>query len=694
MAYYYSLLATIAVYTVVFGLFLSRHHTQSDKLRGKLLILAPIIWAACYTITFSSVSKNTVGFALSADFIKHLMIGSFIYIAYKGASSTPAARKGFLTTLSFGAVILSSLGIANTMLMFGHDTQEVIGFTGIGVAFIQAVLADRLNVAMTENGTPNRPLFLTLITWSIVDFTLSCEIAITGSLTTDQVMWKAITLLVTLTLFWKAVGKLHQRPVKIAMSRPLAFQSTLFSLAGGYLLLMAFAAYMIDYLALDIPFNSRNLLFSLALCPLFALVLSKRLRREIMVSVNKHFFANQFDYRKTWLSLNESLDLSLTGKQAYQRALKSGLDTIEHKSGFLFTVSKSGSTEAVAQIGLEANDKVASSLEALIPLIQEQKWVIDIKDATGDSDEYGWITNDGLSAIEILESENLRWIIPVFRENELTSIWLVGDAHMTSWKLNWETRDFLSAVAHQLDRYMLTLETRQTLSEHAQLAAFHQMSAFVIHDLKNVRAQVDMLITNGEMFKHEPEFIDDMFITMGAMRTRMDKMLGQLTNKNRETKTGSVVNLSEVVREVVQAPDLPDTPTPNIVQLDASCHAHLDGEKLKNVLRHLIDNAQHACKNTESPIISVKCLDTGNCVTITIADNGEGMTPEFIQNRLFKPFETTKGNSGMGLGVYDARVFARSLGGDLTVTSKIREGTRFTMTIQKSKGVDDDNSDR
>lgn len=694
MAYYYSLLATVVVYAVVFGLFLSRHHTQSDKLKGKLLILAPIVWAGFYAITFSSTSKSLVGFALSADFIKHFMIGAFIYLTYKKTNASKASRKGFITTFSFGVMALAALGITNGMLILGHETQELIGFTGIGVAFIQAVLVDRLNVAMTESGNGNKPLFLTLIVWSIVDFVLSCEIAITGALTTDQIMWKSLTMLITLTLFWKAIGRLHQRPVKIAMSRPLAFQSTLFSLAGGYLLLMACAAYIIDYLALDIPLNSRTLLFSLALCPLFALILSKRLRREIMVSVNKHFFANQFDYRKTWLSLNEALDLSLTGEDAYQRALNSGLDTIEHKSGILLTVSKTGCVEIIAERLMKANDTIVTNVETLIPFINEQKWVIDLTDAISDSDEYTWLNSNGKASVERLRRENLRWIIPVFREGELTSLWLVGDANMTSWKLNWETRDFLSAVAHQLDRYMLTLETRQTLSEHAQLAAFHQMSAFVIHDLKNVRAQVDMLITNGEMFKHEPEFIDDMFVTMGAMRTRMDKMLGQLTNKNRETKTGSFVNLSELVKEVVDAPDLPKAPTPEITEIDNLCSAHLDGDKLKNVLRHLIDNAQHACKNIASPKISVKCLDTGNYVTITIADNGEGMTPEFIQSRLFKPFETTKGNSGMGLGVYDARVFARSLGGDLTVTSKIREGTRFTMTIHKSKGVDDDNSDR
>jgi putative PEP-CTERM system histidine kinase len=694
MAYYYSLLATVAIYAIVFGLFLSRHHTQSDKLKGKLLILTPILWGGCYAIAFSSDSKSLIGLALSADFLKYFMVGLFIFLSYKNATKEPPQNKNFNITILLAALVLISFGLANVMLSLGIPHQRLIGFTGIGVVLFQVALADRLNVELAKKGTPNRPLFITILIWSIVDFVLNCEIVITGVLTTDQVMWRSLTMLLTLTLFWNAINRLHQRPVKISVSRPLAFQSTLFSLAGGYLILMAIVAYMIEYMSLDVPLNSRTLLFSLAVCPLFSLILSKRIRREIMVAVNKHFFADQFDYRETWLSLNESLDLSLTGQQAYDRALNAGLDSINHNSGILLNVSKSNFVEVLSSSFMEVNKEVLSNIERLVPFIKNRKWLIDLVDATEDSDEYTWIDPEGLEYIQKLKDANLRWVIPIFRTDELVSLWVVGETNINTWKLNWETRDFLSAVADQIDRYLLTLETRQTLSEHAQLAAFHQMSAFVIHDLKNVRAQVDMLITNGEMFKNEPEFIDDMFVTMDAMRSRMDKMLGQLTNKHRETKVGSLVNLSSIVKEVVESPDLPSKPKPEMIEINDNCHAYLDGEKLKNVLRHLIDNAQHACKKNNSPKIGVKCLDTANYVTITIEDNGEGMTSDFIKNRLFTPFETTKGNSGMGLGVYDARVFARASGGELAVTSKIREGTRFTMTIQKSKGVDNDNSYR
>lgn len=57
------------------------------------------------------------------------------------------------------------------------------------------------------------------------------------------------------------------------------------------------------------------------------------------------------------------------------------------------------------------------------------------------------------------------------------------------------------------------------------------------------------------------------------------------------------------------------------------------------------------------------------------------MSPQFIRERLFRPFDSTKGAQGMGIGAYQAREFARKLGGDLTVDSEVGRGTKMTMSM-------------
>ena len=62
-------------------------------------------------------------------------------------------------------------------------------------------------------------------------------------------------------------------------------------------------------------------------------------------------------------------------------------------------------------------------------------------------------------------------------------------------------------------------------------------------------------------------------------------------------------------------------------------------------------------------------------------DSGCGMDKQFIAERLFRPFDTTKGNAGMGIGVHEAREFVRSIGGTMQVQSEPGEGTLFQIRL-------------
>jgi signal transduction histidine kinase len=71
----------------------------------------------------------------------------------------------------------------------------------------------------------------------------------------------------------------------------------------------------------------------------------------------------------------------------------------------------------------------------------------------------------------------------------------------------------------------------------------------------------------------------------------------------------------------------------------------------------------------------------GDFACLTVEDNGSGMSAEFIKERLFKPFDTTKGSKGMGIGAYQVREYVRSVGGRVKVQSVPGEGTRFTLWL-------------
>jgi signal transduction histidine kinase len=97
------------------------------------------------------------------------------------------------------------------------------------------------------------------------------------------------------------------------------------------------------------------------------------------------------------------------------------------------------------------------------------------------------------------------------------------------------------------------------------------------------------------------------------------------------------------------------------------------------VIGHVVRNGQDAVPS--DGVVTVRVARDGDEAVIEVADDGAGMDEHFVRERLFKPFDTTKGNKGMGIGAYQTREFVRAAGGDVHVHSRLGEGTRFVIRL-------------
>jgi len=118
---------------------------------------------------------------------------------------------------------------------------------------------------------------------------------------------------------------------------------------------------------------------------------------------------------------------------------------------------------------------------------------------------------------------------------------------------------------------------------------------------------------------------------------------------------------------------------PEIVDDSDDLHVWIDRERFATVLAHLIRNAQEATARDGHVRVRVAQADGG--ALVEIADDGCGMDAEFVRDRLFRPFDTTKGSKGMGIGAYQARMFVTDAGGSLRVESSPGQGTRFHIRL-------------
>jgi len=212
-----------------------------------------------------------------------------------------------------------------------------------------------------------------------------------------------------------------------------------------------------------------------------------------------------------------------------------------------------------------------------------------------------------------------------------------------------------------------------------QFDSFNRMSAFVVHDLKNLVAQLSLLLKNAARHRDNPEFQRDMLETVENVLDRMQGLLMQLRVGTKPIEQPAPLMLAEVLAEAVESkrgialqPELTVAESAK----DLLVVAHRD--RLERVIGHLVQNAIEATPSSGS--VRIEAGRDGQDVLVNVIDTGAGMSREFIDTQLFKPFSSTK-EHGMGIGAFESREYIREIGGSLAVTSTEGRGTRFTVRL-------------
>jgi signal transduction histidine kinase len=143
-----------------------------------------------------------------------------------------------------------------------------------------------------------------------------------------------------------------------------------------------------------------------------------------------------------------------------------------------------------------------------------------------------------------------------------------------------------------------------------------------------------------------------------------------------DTLTTEVIELGKVL-ETIAEQYAKGRPAPRVLPHGEDIYINADPEQLYSILGHLIQNAQDATPADGEITLNMKTARDN--VVLFIQDTGAGMAEEFIESRLFKPFESTKGLTGMGIGAFQAREYVRNVGGNIDVTSEPGLGSCFSI---------------
>jgi signal transduction histidine kinase len=240
-----------------------------------------------------------------------------------------------------------------------------------------------------------------------------------------------------------------------------------------------------------------------------------------------------------------------------------------------------------------------------------------------------------------------------------------------------ETRVLAEAFNRMADRLRVMIRKE---GEQKQFESFARLSAVLTHDLKNQILSLSLLVSNMERKFDREGFKEDAMRTLSDSVNNLENLVTKLSDPRTPTRRiRETSNLTSLVERVVQRTAGQTSSRYQVVsQLTPELFATIDGKAIERVIENLVINALEAMP--EGGALRVATLaDNGNAV-ISVGDSGKGMSEEFLKDRLFHPFATTK-KKGIGLGLYACRDIVEQHGGSIDVASQVDVGTEFKIVL-------------
>lgn len=457
--------------------------------------------------------------------------------------------------------------------------------------------------------------------------------------------------------------------VGIAVSRRILFYSAALFGAAAYLLAMAAAGYYLRFFGgswgtiMQVSF-----LFG-ALVLLLAVLFSGTLRSWLRVSISKHFFSYNYDYREEWLNFTRTLSEGEHGLG--ERVIQALAQLVESPAGSLWIRRESGNCESVTHLNMPTSGGLESLHGPFCQFLENKEWVIDLEEYAINPEKYS-----GLALPQWLLGNSRAWlVVPLIQHRKLFGFVVLAQPR-SKVKLNWEVSDLLKVAGNQAASYLAQHEAANALIVARQFESFNRMSTFIVHDLKNLVSQLSLLLSNAEKHKKNPEFQEDMIETVYLSVQKMKRLLEKLSSGDSPEKATPLV-IARLLQEAVKSKSIAE-PKPILEIQDASLSVYANSSRLERVVGHLIQNAIEATARDGQ--VWVRLMRKNDFAVVEVKDTGHGMSEQFIREKLFKPFESTK-SAGMGIGVFESREYVSELGGELEVSSSASNGTVFRIVL-------------
>jgi putative PEP-CTERM system histidine kinase len=502
-----------------------------------------------------------------------------------------------------------------------------------------------------------------------------------GSATAGRLVeWRGLAVALAAPLF--ALATRNEGSWRIRLSRAATFQSLSMLAICAYFALMAILATALRGTGVD--WSSALMVVVLAAMTVAAMVLipSARARGWLKLKLAKHLFEHRYDYRTEWLRFTGTLGRA--GPEApplSERIVKAFADIVDAPGGLLL-VSDGGRGFAVASAtywpGSSPAPDAFDDSAAFWNELEESGRVLEFEGI-----RRGWADprDKVLPVPKWLLDDPAVWVgIPLLHHQRLVGM-IVLAAPEYRRQLDWEDFDLLRTAGDQAASSLAEALGQEALSHAQRFEEFNRRFAFILHDIKNLVSQLSLLARNAERHADNPEFRADMVATLQGSVGKMNELLARLTPHS-QARVQRIE--AQALRPVLSAAIASRRGEREVNLLgDTNVEALVDAAALEQAVGHLVQNALDASSGEP---VNVRVTSEGASVSIAIADKGVGMEGDFVRNRLFQPFASTK-PGGFGIGAFEAQSLITAMGGRLSVESRLGCGSTFTILLPAAEAA-------
>ncbi len=487
---------------------------------------------------------------------------------------------------------------------------------------------------------------------------------------------------------------------RISIPRNTVYTSATMLLTGAIFLGVAITAALFRWLQIDFNYFENSLIiFSVCFFSLLGIG-SGTMRRHIIRFVNEQFYSRKYDYQEQFFRLHKTMMSEANVDGALTELVENMKYSVTVDDAYFFILNWQDGNFYLHE-NKEADslhDVVLSGDSLVVEFFRKNPQPLDFFHV----DSFRTEATEKIRHDRLLKTLGVDALFPIFHDDLLVGLL----ASKGGRKISFDSEDltliavFTSSIGDALFKNRVLKER----IEQKQFESFLHVASFIIHDIKNQIATLSLLVKNAERNINNPSFQISMLMSIKSCATSLQILIDKFSMAPKsEDLILTSFPLQNLLEDVINSSSVKEIPELQLAfSAKNSVQALMDRQALFFVIKNLFQNALDAMQYKGELHINYGPLDAltrpqlktifGGAdqffstfdAYILVQDNGGGMDANFVREKLFQPFATTK-EKGVGIGLYQSKTLIEKMGGRLLCQSELNKGTTFIILLFSQK---------